>query len=146
MLRYAVTFGLALLLAAFVGRSYVGEAKAEHDWRMDQCRYQSLQAGTWTPREEYLTAQCAVQKWIPGSFGRFSSVADCESNWDRFANNHGNYVGLFQHDADSYVGRVRQYGPSSYDLSTRWRNSRGQIVTTARMISAVGWSPWAGCD
>lgn len=115
------------------------------NWREQECRYQSLNDPLWTAREERLTAACATGKWsVPGGLSKFMSVGSCESGWNRFANNGGRYLGLFQHAASAYVGRVNDYQPPSWDvaLSTRWTNSRGQIVMTARMVHASGWGAW----
>jgi hypothetical protein len=113
---------------------------------MRECRFQSLDKALWTQREEWLTARCATSKWaVPGGLAEFDSIAQCESGWNRFASNGGSYLGLFQHAAGSYVSRVRAFEPPSWDkgLSERWTNSRGQIVMSARMMAAVGLSPWA---
>lgn len=116
------------------------------DWRWDECRFQSLNRPLWTAREERLTAECAVEKWsVPGGLSEFISIGQCESGWSRFANNAGNYLGLFQHAASAYVSRIHSYNPPSWDrgLSTRWTNSRGQIVMSARMMHAEGTGAWA---
>jgi hypothetical protein len=142
----AVIFGLALIALAFQVRSYVEDAKAKPDWRWSECRFQTLDKGTWTQREEWLTARCATSKWaVPGGLSEFSAIAACESGWNRFASNGGSYLGLFQHAASSYIGRVHAYEPPTWEkgLSTRWMNSRGQIVMSARMMASVGLSPWA---
>ena len=116
------------------------------NWRWKECRFQSLDKALWTPREEQLTAECATQKWsVPGGLSEFTAIGSCESGWNRFASNGGRYLGLFQHAASAYVSRIREYSPSAWDrpLSTDWRNSRGQIVMSARMMAAVGTSPWS---
>src|SRR5262245_20339951 len=121
------------------------DAQSGEWWRNKECRFQSLQKPLWTAREERLTAQCAVEKWtVPGGFGTFEAVGSCESGWNRFASNGGNYLGLFQHAAASYIGRIHAFEPPTWEkgLSERWTNSRGQIVMTARMVHAVGWGPW----
>ena len=114
-------------------------------WRYQECRFQSLENRVWSPREEYLTAKCAVSKWdVSGGLSKFIQVGDCESGWYRWANNSDNYLGLFQHQASSYTNRISSFEPNTWDfhLSTWWPNSRGQIVMTARMVHAVGWGPW----
>src|SRR4029453_12075562 len=142
-----VLFGLALIALAFQVRSYVEDADAKDTaWRWQECRFQTLDKATWTAREEWLTARCATSKWaVPGGLAEFDSIAECESGWNRFASNGGSYVGLFQHAGSSYVGRVHAYEPPTWEkgLSDRWTNSRGQIVMSARMMAAVGLSPWA---
>lgn len=142
-----VVFGLALLALALVGRGYVEQAAAGgQSWRYDECRFQSLQRPLWTATEERLTLECAVAKWaVPGGVAKAQQVGDCESGWWRFANNGGRYLGLFQHAASAYVPRIYAYEPAAWDrkLSTRWTNSRGQIVMSVRMVHDVGWGPWS---
>jgi hypothetical protein len=151
----AVALGLGLILAALWSRGYVEDVKArDKGWRWQECRFQTLDKATWTAREEWLTARCATQKWaVPGGLAELDAIAQCESGWSRFAYNgdsdgtleSGEYAGIFQHVATSYAGRVRSYEPGSWEkgLSERWTNSRGQIVMSARMMAAVGLSPWA---
>jgi hypothetical protein len=143
----AIALGLGLILAALGSRGFIEEANAKDTkWRWQECRFQSLDKPTWTQREELLTARCATGKWaVPGGLAEFDAIAQCESGWNRFASNGGSYLGLFQHAASSYVERVRAFEPKSWEkgLSDRWTNSRGQIVMSARMMAAVGLSPWA---
>jgi hypothetical protein len=145
----AIVLGLGLILLALIGRGYIEDVKAkDENWRWQECRFQTLDNAIWTAREEWLTARCAVEKFHPTSLAEFDSIARCESGWWRFAVNgspNTGYVGLFQHDAESYVGRVHAFEPGSWEkgLSERWTNSRGQIVMSARMMAAVGLSPWA---
>lgn len=114
-------------------------------WRQDECRFQSLMRPTWTPLEEQLAAECAIHKWpVYGGYQLFYAVADCESGWNRLASNAGRYVGLFQHAAAYWQGRVAAAQPDwGKALSPRWQNSRTQIVVTARMVHDSGWGPWS---
>jgi hypothetical protein len=140
-----ITLGLALIAAAFLSRGYVEDTNAEEGWRQDQCRYQSLEKGTWTAREERLTAACVEAKWpVPGGLQKMVQVGSCESGWYRLANNGGNYLGLFQHAAPYWSGRVGSLMPRAWRLGqwSRWQNSRAQIVVTARMVHSGGWGPW----
>ena len=114
-------------------------------WRQDECRFQSLHQATWTAREERLTAKCAIDHWsVPGGYAKLYSVGDCESGWNRFANNAGRYLGLFQHSESYWQDRVNAYEPTAWEkgLSERWTNSRTQIIVTARMAHRDGWGPW----
>src|SRR5262245_56072871 len=140
----ALTTGLLLGVVAGPPNTYADERHHDSDWRQAECRYQSLERPIWTPREEYLTTVCASRK-TGVSLGTLISIAQCESGWNRFANNGGNYLGLFQHAASSYVSRIRSFEPPTWEkgLSERWTNSRGQIVMSARMMAAVGTSPWS---
>ena len=120
---------------------------APKDWRWDECRFQGLQRGVWTATEERLTAQCVLSHWsVPGGLAKLTAVIACESGWNRLAYNpHGPYLGLAQHAGRYWIGRVNSYEPAAWDkgLSRNWRNSRAQLVVTARMVHAGGWTPWA---
>lgn len=110
------------------------------------CRYQWLDKGIWTPREETRTTHCVLQRF-PTSGGElyFRQVIQCESGWHRLAwNPLGPYVGLAQHHLGSWYGRVRSYLPEWWRVGHwgRWRNSRSQIAVTALMVRAEGWGPW----
>lgn len=91
----AIVFGLALIAAAFIGRGYIEQARADEGeietwsefaeelretrhavriaqaavesdrWRQRECRFQSLQSPTWTFLEEQLTAECALRHFGP---------------------------------------------------------------------------------
>ena len=114
-------------------------------WRQRECRFQSLTRPTWSALEEQLTAECAIRKWaVSGGYTKFYSVGDCESGWNRYASNGGRYLGLFQHAAAYWQGRVAAAQPDwDRPLSHRWQNSRTQIVVTARMVHGGGWGPWS---
>ena len=121
-------------------------ASAETDAnRREQCRFQSLDPGTWTQHEEDVTTWCVLNRWpVPGGIAKFRSVIDCESGWSRFAVNLGGpYVGLAQHALKAWADRVAQYRPRWWTLGLSWLNSRTQIVVTALMVRAQGWGPWA---
>src|SRR5262245_55124708 len=92
---------LCVMMIGLVFLIRVDRATSKEWWRNKECRFQSLQKPMWTPREEYLTAVCATRKYGV-DLGTFVSVGQCESGWNRFANNSGNYLGLFQHAAGSY--------------------------------------------
>jgi hypothetical protein len=106
------------------------------NWRQEQCKFQGLDRGIWTQREEDRTARCVLRRWpVPGG---------CESGWWRLAYNSGGpYVGLFQHALSSWYDRVRSYAPTWWHLRPWWGNSRSAITVTALMVRAVGWSPWS---
>jgi len=113
--------------------------------REKQCRYQWLQPGTWTAREERRTALCVLDRWpTPGGWTTFRRVISCESGWSRTAYNPaGPYIGLGQHALSSWTSRVLSYSPSFWNLDPRWQNSRTMLTITARMMHAEGLSPWA---
>jgi hypothetical protein len=115
------------------------------EYREKQCRFQHLDPGTWTAREERRTALCVLERWpVPGGWSGFSSVVACESGWNRLAYNAvGPYVGLGQHALSSWMSRVRAYSPPLWGLSIRWQNSRTMLTITARMMHSIGLSPWS---
>jgi len=117
----------------------------QQEMREQQCRYQWVDPGTWTAKEERRTALCVLDRWIvPGGWTTFRSVVDCESGWNRLAYNvRGPYVGLGQHALSSWMNRVESYAPPMWDLPTRWQNSRTMLTITARMMNDVGLSPWS---
>jgi len=115
------------------------------NWRTRECRFQGLDRGVWTQREEDRTTWCVLRRWpVPGGLTKFRSVISCESGWWRLAVNPGGpYVGLAQHALSSWYYRVRSYAPPWWHLRPWWGNSRTMIVVTARMVEAVGWRPWS---
>jgi len=117
----------------------------QQEMREQQCRYQWMDPGTWTAKEEALTARCVVARWsVPGGITTFSAVIACESRWSRFAYNPtGPYVGLGQHALGAWPTRVNGYSPPLWNLSPRWQNSRTMLTITARMAHSVGWGPWS---
>src|SRR5262245_26323943 len=102
---------LCVLMVGFVAVIRVDAATSKTWWRMRECRFQSLQQGTWTPHEEQLTASCAVRHFpVSGGLAQVDSVVACESGWNRLARSaSGSYVGLFQHDVSAYVSRINAY-------------------------------------
>jgi hypothetical protein len=115
------------------------------NWRQEQCRFQGLDKGVWTQPEEDRTAWCVLKRWsVPGGLTKFRAVISCESGWWRLAYNAlGPYVGLAQHALASWYYRVKSYTPTWWHLRPGWRNSRTQLIVTARMVRDVGWGPWA---
>lgn len=122
-------------------------ARIEREMETD-CQFSWLADGVWTYSVMMRTVDCVLGKWPVTSGGKAKvvCVGDRESHWNRFVTNHGRYLGLFQHAASAWAGRVRQYGPASWrdNLKTAWWNPRTQIVVTVRMERDLGWGPWAG--
>ena len=117
-------------------------------WRYHQCKFQSLDHGLWTAREERLTAACVNSRWhAPGGLSEVMSVGSCESGWNREAvSSSGTYVGLFQQHEPSWDDRLAAWSPTHWGLKSDWRNSRSMIVVSIRMAHADGdWGQWAGC-
>jgi len=129
-----------ILLSGAMAPNAIAELK---DWRQEECKFQGVERGIWTAREERLTSICVLQKWsVPGGYSKFYDVGDCESGWWRFSNNDGRYLGLFQHSSYYWSTRVANMEPVGWHLSRKWTNSRTQIVVTARMVHSGGWGPW----
>jgi hypothetical protein len=133
----------ALALAVIMGTT--SPTASPHSDEIQQCKFNWMDARTWTHDEEIRTARCALDRWpVSGGLAKFRSVGDCESGWSRFAfNPAGPYVGIFQHDLWSWGYRVRAYEPLRWDLKLQWTNPRTQIVVTARMVHMGGWGPWS---
>ena len=140
MLRYLLA-SLMILTLATPAQAQVHQ----QEMREKQCRYQWVDPGTWTAKEERRTALCVLARWpVPGGWTEFRSVIGCESGWSRFAYNPaGPYVGLGQHSESSWPGRVAQYSPPLWRLRPQWFNSRTMLTITARMAHSMGWSPWS---
>lgn len=119
----------------------------QQEVRERECRYQWVDPGTWTAREERRTALCVIDRWsVPGGWTTFRSIIGCESGWYRKAYNPaGPYVGLGQHVLSAWYGRVTTYMPDTWKIGpwARWRNSRAMLATTAHMMHSVGLSPWS---
>lgn len=131
--------------ARLVDSQVAAPGDATDQLRERTCRFQWVDAATWTAREERRTTECVLAHWsVEGGEAKFVQVGSCESGWWRLANNGGSYLGLFQHAASSWLGRVRWAMPDGWRVGpwTSWKNSRAQIVTTARMVHAGGWGPW----
>jgi len=142
------TAAIAVTLAGIA----IGPPAASADNRLQQlrerqCRFQYLDRGTWTDREERRTAACVVEKFgVVGGLDTLIRVGDCESHWYRFAYNPNGHAGIFQHDIDAWAGRVRSAMPEGWRVGpwSHWQNTRAQIVTTVRMVNwSGGWSAWS---
>ena len=142
----------ALTAVLVTGIAAAGPPAASADDRQDQirerqCRYQWVDRGTWTDREEQRTLACVVQHFGPidGGVDKARQVGSCESGWYRLANNGGSYLGLFQHAASAWSSRVAWAMPAGWRVGpwSSWRNSRAQIVVTVRMVHASGWGAWS---
>lgn len=144
-----IAAGLILLcLGGLAGQARQEAAATQHgeSKRERQCRFQWMEEGTWTPREEARTVACVLARWpVSGGIQFFRTVIQCESGWNRLAYNpSGPYVGLAQHHLGSWPGRVAYYLPDWWHVGHfgSWRNSRSQITVTVLMVRAQGWTPW----
>jgi hypothetical protein len=136
---------VGIMCAALLSCPLSAQAAVSHERAKAECRFQWMDRGVWTQHEEDVTAWCVERKWpVFGGLAKLRAVISCESGWSRFAYNAGGpYVGLAQHALASWSSRVKAYEPTWWDLRPGWRNSRTQIVVTARMVQAEGWGPWA---
>lgn len=134
---------LADLQASLAGAEALLAKSRGNEWRWKQCRFQSLQHGTWTAREERLTAECVTKKWpVPGGLSTLSRVVSCESGWYRKAyNGAGPYVGLGQ--VSDWSTRFHVFKAKAWRLSPNWTNSRSMLTVVARWAHASGWSAWS---
>lgn len=100
--------------------------------------------------------RCVEERWPAGGSSRAIQIADCESSLWPWANNGGNYLGLYQHSASAWVGRVHNY------LRPRWFNdqqwdrlrtvpsgaflARANVIISLRIAHSAGWSGmWWSC-
>ena len=138
---------IAVTLAGIAMGPPANALNRQQELRQRQCRYQWLDPGTWTDREERRTAACVVDHFgVVGGLDTLIQFGDCESHWWRFANNGGSYLGIFQHAASYWPSRVRSAMPDGWKVGAweRWTNPRSQIVTTVRMVNGAGsWSAWS---
>ena len=160
-MRRAVVYAAAIALLLSGGATAATEASAEarrldsgaveptdatQQLRERTCRFQWIDRATWTAREERRTLECVVDRFGPidGGVPKATQVGSCESGWNRLASNGGAYLGLFQHAASSWSGRVHWAMPDGWRVGPWWSpwNSRAQIVVTVRMVHAGGWGPW----
>lgn len=149
----AVLAGLAVTATEASGEARLADSQATSSGTQQQqirertCRFQWVDRGTWTAREERRTLECVVGRFGPiaGGIDEARAVGSCESGWNRLASNGGAYLGLFQHAASAWPGRVAWAMPDGWRVGpwSSWRNSRAQIVVTVRMVHAGGWGPWA---
>jgi hypothetical protein len=122
-------------------------ANAGSEWRLEECRFGGLVKGGWTQREVVLTIDCAVEKWpVPNApnGNTPTQVAACESGLQADASNGGRYLGIFQHSAHYWPGRVDAFAPRTWDkpLGASALNARSNIVVSIRMVAGDGWGPW----
>ena len=77
---------LTLAVLAVILAATPAAAVDQQEVRERQCRYQWMDPGIWTAREEYRTARCVLERWnVPGGFDTFHRIIACESGWRRTA-------------------------------------------------------------
>jgi hypothetical protein len=144
---YAAAIATLLTAGAIAATEASAQAR-QQEIRERQCRFQWVDPGTWTAREERRTVACVVDRFGPvdGGIPKVEQVGSCESGWNRLASNGGRYLGLFQHSATYWPSRVAWAMPDGWRVGpwSSWRNSRAQIVVTVRMVHASGgWGAWS---
>jgi hypothetical protein len=143
MPRIIVSLVAGLLVLGVMPMATADQKERIHREMHSDCQFDFITSRVWSPWEEHLTARCLVLKWpVSGGLPKLDSVISCESGWYRYASNGGSYLGLGQHAASSWPGRVRAYEPPGWRLRPAWWNSRSNLTVTVRMAHSVGWGPW----
>lgn len=90
--------------------------------------------------------RCAVGRWpVRGGNEKAICIARRESGLNpRSRSETGQYLGLYQHDADLWDGRYSSWTRERWALNPRALNGRSNAIVTIRMASANGWGPWRG--
>lgn len=90
--------------------------------------------------------RCATGEWpVPGGAERAICIAEAESHLNPKATSEdGAYLGLFQHAAEAWPGRYRDWTEEDWELDDRALNGRTNTIVTIRMVNANGWGPWRG--
>ena len=144
----AIALGLALIAAAFIGRSYTETAKAGD--RLD--REQEIRYATsdgrygWSTLDVFRTIRAAVDRWpVEGGLGKALSVARCESGDDLLDSSTDGYTGTFQQATSYWAGRRASYNPELWErpLPMAASNPRANVVVSIRMAhGSGGWGAW----
>jgi hypothetical protein len=98
--------------------------------------------------------RCATNRWsVPGGTSTALRIADCESSFWPWASNGGRYLGVYQHTASSWPGRVDAYLKHRWFNDAQWERlhnvpsgaflARAQALLTARWAHRAGWSAWS---
>jgi hypothetical protein len=88
--------------------------------------------------------RCATDEWsVPGGAERAICIARAESDLNPKATSPGGeYLGLFQHAAEAWPDRYRDWTKRRWQLDDRALNARTNTIVTIRMVSSNGWGPW----
>jgi hypothetical protein len=135
----------AVLAAALMLSLTPSGARADGEWRQEQCRYQSVNGDPgWSHTEVAETIQCAVRHWpVDGGYDKALSVATCESGLNPLAYNSGGYAGVYQHDVGYWPMRFDSLSPQWWGLSPSVYNARSNVVIAIRYASMYDWSAWS---
>lgn len=92
--------------------------------------------------------RCAAERWeVPGGAERATCIARAESHLNPEATSpDGAYLGLFQHSAEAWPDRYRDWTRPAWGLDESALSGRTNAIVTMRMVNASGWGPWAGVD
>jgi hypothetical protein len=153
MRKYLISGVLTALLVSIYGLALIQgppSAEAVHDgqanWRMEHCRYQSVDPGYWTQREVHMLIHCAVEKWKESH-----SIADYVANREskmlyNAYNASSGACGVYQHLSKFWGGRVAAYNKSHlgglHVKDTRCFNARANVLVSLWMVDRGGWGPW----
>lgn len=135
---------LAIVLAATL-LVPLGAASAPAGERPGPCALDRARDETtrqWVKR----VIRCAEHRWpVHGGAAKAICIAKAESGLNpKTVSAGGTYVGLFQHLADAWPDRYREWTRRAWQLDDRWGNGRTNTIVTIRMVNANGWGPWSG--
>ena len=135
---------VSVLAGPAVTATEASDNTRQQEVRERQCRFQWVDPGIWTAREERRTALCIIGRW-PVSWDTLNRTIACESGWWRKAYNPNGHVGLGQHDEDAWDDRVGAFMPEGWRTGpwARWQNSRSNLLVTIRMAYVSGWGAWS---
>ncbi|HET7236791.1 MAG TPA: hypothetical protein VFK59_10215 [Actinomycetota bacterium] len=90
--------------------------------------------------------RCAVERWeVPGGADKAVCIAAAESGLNPEAvSANGEYLGLYQHMAEAWPDRYREWTRPAWELSEDALSGRTNAIVTIRMVSENGWGPWSG--
>ena len=92
--------------------------------------------------------RCAVDLWdVEGGIEKALCIAVAESNLNpKAVSPGGTYIGLYQHNADSWPDRYEAWTRPDWELNESALSGRTNAIVTIRMVHANGWGPWASVD
>ena len=90
--------------------------------------------------------RCAAERWeVPGGPEKAICIADAESGLDpETSSAHHEYLGLFQHGAEAWPARYRDWTRPGWELDDSALSGRTNAIVTMRMVNASGWGAWEG--
>ena len=122
----------------------VGAVSAPAGHRPGPCSLDRVEGETarqWVKR----VIRCAERRWeVPGGATKAICIAKAESGLNpKAVSEDGSYLGLFQHAAEAWPDRYREWTRRVWELDERALNGRTNTIVTIRMVNANGWGSWA---